>query len=43
VNLGDLFGGGADIGALVVSGHGLAATKQGVAAQCNNDTHGNVL
>ena len=39
----DLGGGGADVFALIFSGHGLAATQKGVTAQCNDDTHRSFL
>ncbi|MNP09454.1 hypothetical protein D3C76_1015610 [compost metagenome] len=43
MDLGDLLGGDADIGALIVRSHGFATAQQGVTAQCNNDTHDDVL
>ncbi|CAI8896061.1 NAD-specific glutamate dehydrogenase [Pseudomonas sp. IT-P260] len=43
MDLGDLLGGDADVGALVVSGHRLATAEQGVTAQSYDDTHNAIL
>ncbi|CAI8864690.1 hypothetical protein EMIT0P43_20518 [Pseudomonas jessenii] len=40
MDLGDLFGGDPDVGALVVSGHGFAPAEQGITAKSYDDTHG---
>jgi len=39
MDLGDLFGGDTDVGALVVRGHGFTTAEQGVTAQSYDDTH----
>jgi hypothetical protein len=40
MDLGDLLGGDADVGALIVSGHRFTTAEQGVTAQRYDDTHG---
>jgi hypothetical protein len=40
MDLGDLLGGDADVGALIVSGHRFTTAEQGVTAQSYDDTHG---
>jgi len=43
VDLGDLFGRGADVATLVGCGQGFTPTQEGVTAQGNDDAHGAVL
>ena len=42
-NASNLGGCSLDVFALVLCGHGLTATQEGVTAQCNDDTHRKVL
>ncbi|CAI8779185.1 NAD-specific glutamate dehydrogenase [Pseudomonas sp. IT-232MI5] len=43
MDLGDLLGGDADVGALIVSGHRFTTAEQGVTAQSYDDTHNAIL